>query len=199
MVAQMVRNLLLVFTLKLFIFSLILFVISLISFMFNLILCIFSLILFVFSQILHIFSLDLFVFSQILYILSHFICIQSDFTYIQSRLICIQSHLINIQFHLICIQSHLIYIQSRFIQSSFLYSVSHTVWQDIVPQILSCSRFGNNQIELRKRQIQKYKNMENRILNSNKNIVEKTETWKTLEELHSLQFHILYRWHSQTS
>ena len=68
-----------------------------------------------------------------------------------------------------------------------MYSVSHTVWQDIVPQILSCSRFGNNQIELRKRQIQKYKNMENRILNSNKNIVEKKETWKTLEE------YILYK------
>ena len=48
---------------------------------------------------------------------------------------------------------------------------------------MSGSRFRNNQIALRKRQIQKYKNTENRILNSNKNIV---ETWKTLEELHSL-------------
>ena len=51
-----------------------------------------------------------------------------------------------------------------------------------MPQILSCSRFRNNQIELRTRQIQKDKNTENRILNSNKNIVEKTETWKTPEE-----------------
>ena len=35
--------------------------------------------------------------------------------------------------------------------------------------------------------MQKYKakNTENTILNSNKNNVEKTETWKTLEELHS--------------
>ena len=49
--------------------------------------------------------------------------------------------------------------------------------------MLSCSRFRNNQIELRKRQIQKYKNTENRILNSHKSIV---ETWKTLEKLHSL-------------
>ena len=32
----------------------------------------------------------------------------------------------------------------------------------------------------------KYKNTENTILKSSKNIVEKTETWKTLEELHSL-------------
>ena len=52
-----------------------------------------------------------------------------------------------------------------------------------MPQILSC-RFRNNQTELRKRQ--KYKNTENRILNSNKNVLEKTETWKTLEALHSL-------------
>ena len=54
-----------------------------------------------------------------------------------------------------------------------MYSVSHTVRKDIVPQILSCSRFRDNQIEQRKRQI---KSTENRILNSNKNIVEKTET-----------------------
>ena len=77
-------------------------------------------------------------------------------------------------------------VSSYFIQSSFLYSVSHVVREDIVPHILLCSRFRNNQIELRKSQIQKYKNTENRILNSNKNIVEKTETWKTREELHSL-------------
>ena len=51
-----------------------------------------------------------------------------------------------------------------------------------MPQVLPCSRFRNNQIELEKRRIQKDKNTENRILNSNKNVVEKTETWKTLEE-----------------
>ena len=72
-----------------------------------------------------------------------------------------------------------------------------------MPQILLCCRCSNNQLELRKRQIQKYKNTENRIWNSNKNIVEKTETWKTLEELHSLSFLCLYNtlcpWHSQTS
>ena len=45
-----------------------------------------------------------------------------------------------------------------------------------MPQVLSCSRFKNNQIELRKRQIQKDKNTEIKILNSNKNVVEKTET-----------------------
>ena len=42
-----------------------------------------------------------------------------------------------------------------------------------------------------------HRNKENRILNSNNNIVEKTETWKALEELHGLQFPILYQWHSQ--
>ena len=66
------------------------------------------------------------------------------------------------------------------------------------PQVLSCNRFRNNEIELRKHQEyknikkQKYrntkidKNTENTILTSNKDIVEKTETWKTLEELYSL-------------
>ena len=68
----------------------------------------------------------------------------------------------------------------------FLYSVSHTVREHVVPQILSCGRFRNNLIESRKFQIQNYKNIENGILNSNKNIVEKTETWKMLKELHSL-------------
>ena len=62
-------------------------------------------------------------------------------------------------------------VSSYFIQSSFLHSVSHTMREDIVPQVLSCSRFRNNQTELRKRQIPKYKNTENRILHSNKNIV----------------------------
>ena len=51
-----------------------------------------------------------------------------------------------------------------------------------MPQVLLYSRFRNNQIELRKRRIQKDKNTENRILNSNTNVVEKAETWKTLEE-----------------
>ena len=72
--------------------------------------------------------------------------------------------------------SYICSVLSYLIQSSFLYSVSHTLQENIVPHILSCSRFRKNQIELRKRQIQKYKNTENRIFNSDKNIVEKTET-----------------------
>ena len=40
-------------------------------------------------------------------------------------------------------------------------------------------------IKLKKRQTHEYKNTENRILNSNKNIVEKTETSKMLEKLNS--------------
>ena len=63
-----------------------------------------------------------------------------------------------------------------------MHSVSRTVREDIVPQVLSCSRSRNNQTELRKRRIQKDKNTENKILNSNKSVVEKAETWKTLEE-----------------
>ena len=120
-----------VFSLKLFIFSLILFV-------FSHILRIFSLILFVFSQILYIFSIILFIFSHILQIFSLILFVFSHVLYIHIQ-------------YLIYIYS----ISSHFIQSSFLYSVSHTLREDIVPHILPCSRFRNNQTELRKCQIQK--------------------------------------------
>ena len=106
----------------------------------------------------------------------------SRFYYMYSVL----SHLYSVSSYLYSVTSSIYSVSCYFIQSSFLYSVSHIVKEDIVPHILSCSRFRNNQTELRKRQIQKCNNTENRILNSNKNIAEKTETWKTLEELHSL-------------
>ena len=83
-----------------------------------------------------------------IYSVSYYLYSVRSYIYIQSHLICIQSDLIYIQAHLICIQSDLTYIQSH-IQSSFLHSVSHTVRENIVQQILSCSRFRNNQIELR--------------------------------------------------
>ena len=163
--------LLYVFSLKLFIFSLILFVFrhilyifSLILYIFSLILYIFSLMLYIFNLVLYTFSLNLFIFSQILYIFSLILFAFSPILYLISS-------------YLYSVTSFIYSVSSYFIQSSFLYSVSRTVREDIVPQVLSCSRFRNNQTELRKRQIQKDKNTENRILNSNK---------KTLEELHSL-------------
>ena len=126
----------------------------------------------------------------------------SSYIYIQSHLIYIQSHLIYIQSHMYSVSSYIyifsliifIFSQILYIFSLILFLFSHilyifsffvfsrTVREDIVPQVLSSSRFRNNQIELRKRRIQKDKNTENRILNSNKNVVEKAETWKTLEE-----------------
>ena len=62
--------------------------------------------------------------------------------------------------HLLFLFSHILYILSytSFIQSSFLYSVWHTMREDIVPQILSCNRFRhklNNENA-------KYKDTENR-------------------------------------
>ena len=59
----------------------------------------------------------------------------------------------------IYIESHLIYMQYHLTLLSlfFLYSVSHIAREDILSQTLSCSRFTNNQIELRKRQVQKYR------------------------------------------
>ena len=53
-----------------------------------------------------------------------------------------------------------------------------------MPQILSCSRFKNNQIDLRTCQIQKYKNTENKILNSNNNnIVEKNRNMENTRRI----------------
>ena len=63
--------------------------------------------------------------------------------------------------HLLFLFGHILYLllYTSFIQSSFSYSVSHTMREDIVPLVLSCNRFRNNQIEYWKRQIQ---NTENR-------------------------------------
>ena len=63
--------------------------------------------------------------------------------------------------HLLFLFGHILYLllYTSFIQSSFLYSVSHTMREDIVPLVLSCNRFRNNQTEYWKRQIQ---NTENR-------------------------------------
>ena len=87
---------------------------------------------------------------------------------VSSYIYSIRSHIYSIRSHIYSVWSYLYLVSSYFIQFSLLCSVSHTVQEDIVPQILSCSRFRNNQIELTKRQIQKYENTENRILNSNK-------------------------------
>ena len=122
---------------------------------------------------LYIFSLTLFAFSPILYSIS-------------SYLYSVTSYIYSVSSYLYSVTSFIYSVSSYLIQSSFLYSVSRTLRQDIVQQVLSCSRFRNNKTELRRRQIQKDKNTKNRILNSNKNIVEKTATWKTLEELYSL-------------
>ena len=80
------------------------------------------------------------------------------------------SYIYSFPSYLYSVTPYIYSVSSYFIQSSFLYSVSHIVQEDILPQTLSCSRFRNNQNELRKRQIQKYKNTENRILKSNWNI-----------------------------
>ena len=51
--------------------------------------------------------------------------------------------------HLLFLFGHILYLllYTPFIQSSLLYSVSHTMREDIVPLVLSCNRFRNNQIE----------------------------------------------------
>ena len=87
---------------------------------------------------------------------------------VSSYLYSVSSYIYSIRSYIYSVWSYLYLVSSYFIQFSLLYSVAHTVREDIVPQILSCSRFRNNQIELTKRQIQKYENTENRILNSNK-------------------------------
>ena len=95
---------------------------------------------------------------------------------------------------MIFIQSPRTNIQSHLILFSLLFCIQSHIpcWRRCFRKY--CHAAGIEIIELRKRQIQKYKNAEDRILNSNKNIIEKTETWKTLEELRSLQeFYMLYQ------
>ena len=62
----------------------------------------------------------------------------------------VRSYLYLISSYLYSVRSYIYSVSSYFIQSSYLYSISHTMREDIVSQILSCNRFRNNQIELRK-------------------------------------------------
>ena len=142
--------LLYVFSLKLFIFSFVLFVFSLILFILSHILYIFSLIFFTFSHILYIFSLILFVFSHILYIYSGSTWMYSVTSYIYS-------------------------VSPGFSQSSCLYSVSHTVREVIVPQILLRGRFRNNQIELR---IEIWKTLQESVYPNGHSFFWRNENWK---------------------
>ena len=120
---------------------------------------IFNLILFVFSQILYIFSLILFAFIPILYSVSSYLYSVISFMYS---------------------------VSSYFIQSSFLYSVSHTVRETNSPQVLSCNRFRNNQIELRKRQ--EYKNIKNKNTETQKQTkIQKIQYWLVIRILQKKQ------------
>ena len=112
---------------------------SLLLYVFSLKLFIFSLILFVFSHISYIFSLILFP-SVTYYIQPHLICTRSDMIYIFSLILFVFSQIFDIFFYIFS----LILFYSVF----FLYSVSRTVREGIVQQVLPCSRFRNNQIEL---------------------------------------------------
>ena len=195
-----------IFSLILFIFSLILFMFSLILFMFSLILFVISLILFIFSLILFTFSLTLFIFSAILFIL---ILILFVFTLIllTLSLILFMFSLVLFTFSLILFIFSLILLVFSFILFAFsliLFAFSLTLFifsLYIFTLILlyavylfvfsltnraGVHRAENNQVKLIKHQRHDYKNTENRILNRNKSIVKKTESWKTLEELHSL-------------
>ena len=152
----------------------------------------FSLILFIFSRS-YLYSVSSYTYSVSSYLYSvwSYIYSVSFYTYsvssylysISSRLYSVSCYIYSVSSYLYSVRYHVYSVSSYFIQSSFLYSVSHTVWDDIVPQMLSFIRFRNNQIELTKRQMQKWKNTENRILNSNENNKEKAK--------------ILYRWHSK--
>ena len=127
-----------------------------------------SLILFIFGLVLFIFSFISFIFSLVLFIFSHLIYIQ---------LSCMDSVTSLCMSHILHALSLILYLFSLI----FLYSVSHIVCEDIMPQILSCSKFRKHQIEL---EIKKtYINT--KIYKTEKNIVEKTQTWKTLQELYS--------------
>ena len=88
----------------------------------------------------------------------YYMCLVLNYSYsVPSYLYSVISYIyiFSILYIYIYIYIYIYSISSHFIQSSFLYSVSHTLREDIVPHILPCSRFKNNQIELRKCQIQK--------------------------------------------
>ena len=114
------------------------------------------------------YSVSSYLYSVISYVysVSSYLCSARSYIYsVLSYLYSVISYKYSVSSYLYSVTSYIyifsilyIYIysiSSHFIQSSFLYSVSHTLREDIVPHILPCSRFRNNQIELRKCQIQK--------------------------------------------
>ena len=74
-----------------------------------------------------------------------------------------------------------------------MYSVSHTVWEDIVLQILSCGKFRKHQIEL---EIKKM-NRNTKIHKIEKNIVEKKTNMENAYKNYILLYTLLQ--HIQTS
>ena len=103
--------------------------------------------------LLYVFSLKLFLFSFIyIQYLFHLYSVWSYIYSASSYLYSVSSYLYSVTS---CIYPVLYSVSSYFIWSSILYSVSHTLRENIVPQVIPCSRFKNNQIELRN---VKYKN-----------------------------------------
>ena len=114
------------------------------------------------------YSVSSYLYSVISYVysVSSYLCSARSYIYsVLSYLYSVISYKYSLSSYLYSVTSYIyifsilyIYIysiSSHFIQSSCLYSISHTLREDIVPHILPCSRFRNNQIELRKCQIQK--------------------------------------------
>ena len=86
------------------------------------------------------------------------------YIYIFSLILFVFSHIIYLYIYNIYIYIYMYISILALFYSVFLYSISHTVREDFVPQILSCSRFRNNQVEIRKCQIQKYKKTNGRTI-----------------------------------
>ena len=141
----------------------------------------FSLILFIFSLILHIFSLMLFIsnFTLFISVLTYSSHLYSVVSFAFSRILFAFSHISLVLSHILYVFSLILYVFSLILflfSLLFLYSVSHTVREDIVPQILSCSKFRKHQ-EIKKTpntEIQNIHKIENNIVEKTKNMEKDT-------------------------
>ena len=114
---------------------------------------------------------------------SYIYSVSSYFYSVTSYIYSVSAYLYLVTSYIYSVSSYLYLVTSLYNQSHLiLFSLLFCIQSHLLCRKTSCRRFRNNQAELRKRGIKKDKNIENKILNSNKNVVEKTETWKTLEE-----------------
>ena len=94
----------------------------------------------------YLYSLSTYFYSATSYVhsVSSYLYLATPYIYsVSSYLHSVTSYMYPVQPYFYSVTSYIYSVSSYFIQSSVSHLVSHTLWEDIVPHILPCSRFRN--------------------------------------------------------